>query len=98
METLGAAALLIAILAPALVAAYVRAREQRLPVPLVGLIARRGLSIEQAEQACAAQPVALALAHCALCAQRRLCRSRAAEPHDCPNRAFLAHLGGKGLN
>jgi len=86
------AALLIALLATVLVAAYVRAREQRLPAPLVALVARRGLSIEQAEQQLGTQPVALALARCALCRGRRLCRSRGGQGRACPNRAFLAHL------
>ena len=85
------AALVIAILAVVLVAAYLRAREQRLPVPLVALVARRGLSIDQAEQL-ADQPVALALARCALCRGRRLCRSRGNQGDECPNRAFLAQL------
>lgn len=88
------------LLAWALAFAWKRSMHDTGPLPLFGLLNRRGLALEQLCDVAGAQAVGLAVRRCTFCRSRDACAQRSADadaiPEGCPNATLFAQLTPRG--
>ena len=75
-----------------------RARSQDADLPFFGMLARRGVTVAQAEEAAGIPEVSRAVRRCVFCRSNEACRAElagsqsASHDHDCPNAGLIERV------